>query len=264
MWGMAVSRYMPTVSDAIIDRLQEKGAFQDIPEVTAQDLFIRGQQYRNFDPVELVGVAFNEGLSEARDVLRFVESGRFEPFLDNTSDMFARLDRDEKETFTRRNPDLVQWMSAYNVTEELNPYGDFAALASEVLIDGRDRADSDAVPPFEPKAIGDDDLLESLKTRRRSYRNFTPHEIRQILTNGNFEAREVLGRIESGRFDPVLGRGHKFFAPLDPDERRLFARRNPGMMEWISVWGAAQHLIHGDQFFTFSDMSFPFVPTEGV
>lgn len=255
---------MPTVSDGILDRLERKRVFQDLPNVDRQLTINRTHSYRNWKPEDVVAAAVQLGLSEARDALRFVESGRMFTMLEETSNFFSRLDRDEKEAFTHRNPDLVRWMSAYNISQELNPYGDLVALADGVLIDDGARADPDRVPPFEAKDRGDEDVLQSLRTRRRSYRNFAPHEIEQILTDGNVEARKVFSRIESGRFDPMLKAAHKFFVALDQDEARTFTRRNPGIIDWISAWGASQHLIHGEQLFPFSDFAPPFVPTDDV
>jgi len=60
-------------------------------------------------------------------------------------------------------------------------------------------------------------------------------------------SRELLGRVEAGRFEPMLSELMTFFSRLDPDERRMFSRRNPGLIMWLSVYGESNHLIHREQ-----------------
>lgn len=99
-------------------------------------------------------------------------------------------------------------------------------------------------------ANNDDEIIQqNLIMRGHSIRNFEPHEIRQLAHNeGKQSAREVLRFIESGRFEPMLDATHKMFRALDPDERRAFAERNPGIMEWVNVWAFTEDLIEFDKF----------------
>lgn len=258
-------------------------------EITAQDLTMRGQQYRNFDPGEVAAVIDNQGIEAGQRVLRFIESARFEPFLSATSKFFDRLDRDEQDTFTQRNPDVVQWMTVWNESEEFNPLDDLRSEASDLLTSDRSERTEPPVS-FERRELTHETLLRDMAFRRRSYRNWTPGEFREIAqqdhsisrgmldelelfdaeirqeidtpveVDGKTVGRALFDRIEAGRFEPVASNAHTFFAPLDPDERRLFARRNPGMTEWLSIWGFLQDLIHGNQLFSLSDVSFPLVP----
>lgn len=76
-----------------------------------------------------------------------------------------------------------------------------------------------------------------LGMRGHSYRNFSPQEFLDALEES--ERRDVLAaleRVESGRFEPFLANGSKFFSKLDKDEKRLFARRNPEYVLWLTVW----------------------------
>lgn len=82
-----------------------------------------------------------------------------------------------------------------------------------------------------------------LTMRSHSWRNYEPEEfIEAAKADGKVNAREELRTVEGGRFYPLLEAGHKFFTPLDPDERREWAKRNPDMMEWIAVWGYLEDL----------------------
>jgi len=118
--------------------------------------------------------------------------------------------------------------------------------------------------------------------RRRSYRNWTPQEFQDVLdmevvelSDGRatemgfrtpdirdtirdegafpFEAtakevtRLLIERVEAGRFSDMLSELRKFYGPLDPDERKTFSRRNPGLMMWLSVRNEANDLIHQEQ-----------------
>lgn len=45
---------------------------------------------------------------------------------------------------------------------------------------------------------------------------------------------------EDGRFEKMVDAVHRQVSALDPDERRLFADRNPGLMARVKEWGAIQ------------------------
>lgn len=257
--------------------------------VTAADLNLRTHSYRNFQPHEFLDALDESPRNKVKGALKRLESRRLYGFLDALSIMFGHLDRDEKVLFTRRNPGLVLWMNAYNEVEELVAYPELVEVA-EGMLDSETGLlkEGAAVPPFERKAVrGGRTHLEDLAFRRRSYREFTPQEILEVaqvphdvsvglLTelgvynpeiraklegdveiSGKLAGREVIGRIESGRFKPMLKAGFKFFGPLDPDERRTFARRNPGVIMWLSAYGFTEDLIWGDQFFPFTEGIYP-------
>jgi len=251
--------------------------------VTIEDLTHRPHSYRNYDPQEFVdALEAGEDSAGLRSALNRIESARLEPLLENTSSMFARLDRDEQETFTRRNAGLVRWMSVYNRLNDFDPSVEFYDLGGDAL-----NQDLPA-PLFHRSDVREGrTLLQDLARRRSDYREFTPsefgeiarqeHELKQGLAqtiglrtpeirenidwpkafSGREVVRDLLLRIEDGRFEPVLDKGHVFFSPLDPDERRIFAQHNPGITTWLSVWGQSQDLIFGDQLFPFDKMDFP-------
>lgn len=100
-------------------------------------------------------------------------------------------------------------------------------------------------PHGNPHPDVDPDLTpKDLDLRPFSIRNFEPEEFIVAAQNGGkAAARKSLRRVESGRFEPMLAEGHKFFRALDPDERRDFAEANPGLMKWLGVWGFLEDLI---------------------
>lgn len=82
-------------------------------------------------------------------------------------------------------------------------------------------------------------------SRGHSWRGWEPAELRQKVQEGEMtktELRETLKFIEGGRFEPMLEATHKFYIPLDPDERKEFWRRNPDLMRWVNVWAIANTL----------------------
>lgn len=249
-----------------------------VPEdggIRVRDLTRGGHSYRNFEPGDVLEALTTEieaqgevdGRAEVRGLMEFIESGRFADHLEAVSRFFGNLDRDEQDTFTRRNPDTVQWMGVWNTVEELNPFPEYQDIATRVLLDDRSQANLTKVPDWQPREpIMDRTLQDDLGKRRRSYRNFTPDDFRRIWTDAagdhrdEAQVRELWKRIEANRFQPVLETGHKFFSPLDPDERKSWARRNPGLIEWVSVWGMTEHLANAEEIPDVSprDLFFPF------
>lgn len=241
--------------------------------VTEQDLALKSHSYRNWEPhlfIEGIEDGIGEGVLLGH--LKRIEGGRFEPMLRETSEFFGKLDRDEMDLFTRRNPDLVRWMGVWNRLEEFNPYTDFTVdLAREVVNNEGFPVD---VPPFERKQIRSErSLLQSMYRRRRSYRNWAPSEFMDIIDREVIEvsrgqardiglrtpeirdgmefprefaatevARELLGRIEAGRFKPAIGEAANMYFALDVDEAETWAQRNPGVTTWQSVWGRSEDL----------------------
>lgn len=93
--------------------------------------------------------------------------------------------------------------------------------------------------------VDTDDLttVYDLRKRSHSWRNYGPDEfVEAAIADGKVEARTELSAVESGRFEPMLEAGSKFFRALDPDERREFANRNPDMMRWLGAWNMLQDL----------------------
>lgn len=89
-----------------------------------------------------------------------------------------------------------------------------------------------------------------LTQRGHSYRNYTPKEFIEYSLDEEgklddekqTEARMVLRRMEGGRFHPMLDKISLMFSHLDPDEKKMFASRNPGIMRWVGVFGFLEDL----------------------
>jgi ribosomal protein L24E len=225
---------------------------------------------------------FEKGVeASARDGIDFIESGRWSEFLEEASQMFNRLDDDERDLFTRRNPDVVEWVTVH---DEANGYNPMERRRNDARVELGPNGARD--PPMYVRDRGsappNDDLIESMIQRRRSYRNWTPQEFQDVLDMGEITVtegrareiemrtpeildtmsqegafpidvgakevtRELLGRVEAGRFMSMLDVLMTFYVALDLDERRMFSRRNPGLIMWVSVYGESNHLIHQEQ-----------------
>jgi hypothetical protein len=274
------------------DRLEEvvedvRGTSDD--PLTYTDFTSNPHSYRHYTTemverlIATVGTErFEKGVeASARDGIDYIEDGRWSPFLEEASQMFNRLDDDERDLFTQRNPGVVEWITVFDEANGYDPMERRRSDArSELSEDGaRDppkyARDRGSAPP-------NDDLVQSMVQRRRSYRNWTPQEFQDVLSmeevrlsvgrageigfrsaeirdtmreEGAFPidadskevSRELLGRVEAGRFEPMLSELMTFFSRLDPDERRMFSRRNPGLIMWLSVYGESNHLIHREQ-----------------
>lgn len=89
-----------------------------------------------------------------------------------------------------------------------------------------------------------------LDRRGHSYRNYKPKDfIEYAIGDDNgldeekyVEARMVLRRMEGRRFHPMLDKISMMFSRLDPDEKKMFARKNPGLTKWIGVYGFLEEL----------------------
>lgn len=111
-----------------VPRLTSIGPFveEDIDKtLTAEDLILRPHSIRQYRPEEFRVVAANSGKPEAREVLRDVESGRFEPVLADFHKFFAHLDLDERKTWANGNPLLMQWVNTWAFLEDLIQFREF-------------------------------------------------------------------------------------------------------------------------------------------
>lgn len=265
-------------NESILDYMDNEAAAptaRDQSNPTSRQDFPSGHSYRNFNPEKIRVLYDNAGRDETKELLSFIESGRIEDICEAISEFFYKLDTDEMELFTDRNPDLVQFMSAYNESRGLNPYEQFYRRAKRALAD--DRSAAVDPPMFERREITHDTLLDDMMYRRRSYRNWSPSEFYDIaerpeieitrgmaremdmftpedreeidfpiMQQGKFVARTLFDRIEDGRFDPVLSQVQRLFVRLDLDERRLIASRNPGLLTWIGPWGYSEDVFSRD------------------
>lgn len=205
---------------------------------TAQELILRGQQYRNYEPQEFWDALDNSGEAETRDALHSIEADRFWPLLEAVSDMFFKLDNDERDLFTDRNPGLVEWMSVWNAANGLNPYRRWRERAEGILSAefepvsrvGMPDRDYDmqvpgqgyAPPPFERRSMAWDTLMEDMLRRRRSYRNWSPFEFADIATHDPFTVSRGRAR-QLDLFDPEVMEELEF--PLEGINPKLVARK---------------------------------------
>lgn len=89
-----------------------------------------------------------------------------------------------------------------------------------------------------------------LPERGHSYRNYTPEEFFEYSLDeeGNLdesrymEARKTFRRMEGGRFHPMVDKVSLMFSKLDPDEKELFAEKNPGLIKWVGIHGFLEEL----------------------
>jgi len=272
-----------TLESAVEEMKRDVNPITSLNEFKSGGHSYRGYSPRDVERL-IVGVGTERGEKgtevTAADGINFIEAGRWSDFLESASKMFNRLDDDERKMFAERNPDLVEWVTVYDEANGYDPMLRWRALARSNLTGGDDGRREAADPPPFLLAGGSSrgESFQSFYTRRRSYRNWTPQEFERLLdqeemgvTAGQAReiglrtteirdeidfptdfttkeiVRELLERIEAGRFLPMLADGMTFFSPLDPDERRMFSRRNPGVMMWISVYGESNHLIHREQ-----------------
>lgn len=84
------------------------------------DMIRRGHSWRGWEPAELRKEAKRGNDQEVREVLEFIEDGRFRPILKAIHSFYVRLDVDERKEFWRRNPDLMRWVNVFGVAEHLN------------------------------------------------------------------------------------------------------------------------------------------------
>ena len=245
-----------------------------------------GHSYRGYTPEMVEELLADTDRDTALSGVEFIESGRWADALEATSEMFFKLDRDEKELFTARNPDVVEWTAVWQEVNGLDPMTEMREAAREGLL-GDDRLAATGEPFFEsvPKydiadrhSFGD---INNMAERRRSYREWSPYEFLNLMERETkiettlgmmvelgiyppevyeeespgttIEAaprdisRGLLHRVEDHRFDDMLKAWHNAYAPLDPDERKMFSRRNPGLIMWLSAYGKGHHLIWGEQ-----------------
>jgi len=71
--------------------------------------------YRNFNPVEVANLIYRTDRATGRAVLDYIESGRFEPALAETTNMVVAMDLDEIRDFWRGSPEWARWCSVWAV-----------------------------------------------------------------------------------------------------------------------------------------------------
>lgn len=82
-------------------------------DITTTDLRLRAHSWRNYEPLEFVAAAQNDGRIAALDELRAVEAGRFETMLDQTWAFFEPLDEDERQEWAARNQGMMDWVAVF-------------------------------------------------------------------------------------------------------------------------------------------------------
>jgi len=71
--------------------------------------------YRNFRPVEVANLIYYTDRATGRGVLDYIESGRLEPALAETTNMVVAMDLDEIRDFWRGSPEWARWCSVWAV-----------------------------------------------------------------------------------------------------------------------------------------------------
>lgn len=86
------------------------------------------------------------------------------------------------------------------------------------------------------------DMLEEMKSREHSYREWDPEDFIQGDEEGasKFDLQTQLRRIEDGRFYTVLDRSHLMFTRLDDDEQEEFVEGNPDLGKWLHTFGVVE------------------------
>jgi len=69
--------------------------------------------YRNFSPAEVANLIRATDRATGRKVLNYIESGRFEPALERSHNVYALLDLDEQQDYWRGSPEWTRWMSVW-------------------------------------------------------------------------------------------------------------------------------------------------------
>jgi hypothetical protein len=98
--------------------------------------------------------------------------------------------------------------------------------------------------PLVEEATSKRQLPQDVQFRPHSYREWSPEEFLEWQNQGipPAELRDEMRFIESGRMDNMLKALHKFWIPLDPDEKETFSQRNPGLMQWLEAWASLEGL----------------------
>ena len=95
-----------------------------------------GHSWRNFEPEQFAEAWENaEGREESvqiRASLKFIESGRFLPMLENTYEFFIRLDPDEMTEWAERNPDMIKWIGVYAKVNHCNTFEKYTGISSGI------------------------------------------------------------------------------------------------------------------------------------
>lgn len=199
-----------------------------------------GHSYRNFIPADLFDLASATDRDTALEGLSFIESGRFRPMIETADELLAGIDEEYRPDWIARNPDLTEYVLVYRYLTGEGVDAEVSAYASSHLTD--DRYSAVDVPTYPPGVPG------------FKYQQTNPHDLMDdhddISDKGAL--REQLSRIERpldvflepGRLKQFLEPAHKHFTRLDLDERRSFARRNPGATEYMSVYGWSEDLVY--------------------
>lgn len=172
-----------------------------------RDLTMGGHSYRNFDPRVFNGILDRidaledqaeemEKRKQVAGAFPFIEGGRWDPFLESAWRFFSKLDTDERVLFTRRNPDIVQWIHVWCRANEVSAYPDYYEEAGDLLTWGYTRQrtgmaereyDRVLPPDYQPPAFERHSeetgkaLLKDMMHRRRSYRNWSPFEVMSVF-----------------------------------------------------------------------------------
>lgn len=226
-----------------------------------------GHSYRYYLPSDLVELYHNTDEANAIAGFEFIESGRFAPLIRAADEFLTALyDRDMEyaREWVARNPDIAQFVFAFRHITDQHQLRHLPHVADKHLTS--DRYSVQNAPAYTDQLPG---------TR---YEQQNPHQLREQhadpadkpdlrahlkrveRSSGDHELSGPGGFLRAGRFDQLLEASHKHFVPLDTDEKRSFARRNPGLTQYTSLWGWSQDLTYGEHMMTpwpaFPDIGF--------
>lgn len=166
-------------------------------------------------------------LEDLRGLLAFIESGRFDPMLASLSTFLSKLDHDEAVLFTRRNPDMVEWVSVWNRANGFAGNPELVDISADILTGKRvsrrvgspDREygrmpHEGYQPPLFKRPAEWESTIDGMIDRRRSYRNWSPFEFADAVgvSELNFENRNEKIELPRGTLREL-----HFFTEVFPD-----------------------------------------------
>lgn len=204
-----------------------------------------GHSYRNFVPADLTELLENTDRKTALAGVRFIESTRFEPMVIAADELVAGLHPEDRPKWIARNPDLTEYVVAYRLIRDGGVDSSLADQAAAHLT--ADRYSAKNVPTF-PTAVPGSRYGQQNPFRLREQHDDLEdkRDLRQLLDRLERDVSDIPG---PGRLKTLADDGLFMFARLDPDEKRMFARRNPGLTAWMSLYGWSEDLINQDDLY---------------
>jgi ribosomal protein L24E len=201
----------------------------------------------------------NDNPYEVSNKIEIIEGSRYHEMLSACHRLMLSMNEKSEELFIQRNPDLIQWTILYQVSLESPDVLDYIDYWSDTMKAMTDDMSKTVNPPsFEMIPLSGQELYEHLSIKSRKYSDWAPKSITKMMNqirDGTIdspqsyatEGRKIYKRIEYETLFELMDKAHKNIVPLDLDERRSFARRNPGVISWMEPYAKSQHLIPPEQ-----------------